>query len=112
MEDFSVGQILFMLMNDENQVLPVRIIERVTRETSNGHSTAYVVTTSDGKDVVLSKINGIPYQNINDLRDVMLANVTKAINNIVSRAESVAKTKLLIAKADLVEDNLEKDTLQ
>lgn len=109
MEDFSVGQVLFILMNDENQVLPVHVIERVTRETSSGQTTQYIVSTSDGKKLILSKINGIPYSNIDDLRGTMISNVTRAIDNIISRAESVAKTKLTLSNGV---DIVEKETLQ
>ena len=109
MDDFSVGQILFVLMSEENQVLPVKVIERVTRETSLGETRMYIVVTGvDDKQYDLSKIKGRPFINPDDVRVEMLTNVTRVIDKIISRAQMIASTKLDVIK--VINQNVEKSS--
>ncbi|MDB4337481.1 hypothetical protein OAA09_00525 [bacterium] len=89
--DYKVGQVLYALSSKEMSVIPLRITERIVRETMTGEVVSYVATTTDGKVVNdLSKLTARFFTSSGDTKAAMVKNATDVIQSIVERAESKA----------------------
>ena len=89
---YSVGQVLFVMMSKEMSVIPVRVSERIVRETLDGEVTSYMIAIP-GKErsISLEKITGTVYTSLPEVREGMIENVTAVIDGLVTRAEKIAQ---------------------
>lgn len=90
--EYSVGQVLFIMLPKEMSVVPVQVSERIVRETLEGEMTSYMITVP-GKDrsVSLEKLPGTVYTSLPDVKTGMIENVTTVISSLVERAEKIAQ---------------------
>jgi hypothetical protein len=92
---YSVGQVLFLLMEKDRRVLPVQIIEQVVRKTLKGESISYVVKLPDKNSTVvdLDKVKAEIFADENQVRERMTENTLAMIEMIISKSVSVAGEK-------------------
>ena len=90
--EYSVGQVLFIMMPKEMAVIPVQVSERIVRETLDGQATSYMLSVP-GKEraVSLEKVPGVVYTSLSDVKTGMIENVTSVISSLVDRAEKIAQ---------------------
>ena len=89
MKDYCVGQILFLIAN--NNVIPVQIIEEVIRTTLSGKEKTYIVKfpDKDGSTSDINKIKGDLFSSQEEVRKFMIDNATTAINAMISKANEI-----------------------
>jgi hypothetical protein len=94
MQTYEVGQIVYLLVNGETKVIPVRVIEAITRRTLQGVETTYMVQIPDkGRTVMsLSDLDAEPYSNLDEVKKIMLERVTNSIENTITRTQALANT--------------------
>lgn len=108
--EYSVGQILFVLLKKERAVLPIRIVEQVIRQTVDKKIISYMVMLPNDEETVmkLEKLNADIFLSIDDVRKKMLDNATVMIEKIIDNAENVKNTKFGVAENNIdISDSVE-----
>jgi hypothetical protein len=89
---YSIGQVLYVLMNRETKICPVQIIEEITKKSLNGETTNYVVRSGPkGETKQLSELDGQVFDSIDTLRQTLHEKVLKMIDIVVENSEKKAK---------------------
>ena len=89
--DYKVGQVLYALASKEMAVIPIRITERIVRETLSGEVVSYVAETPEGKKIEdLSRLSASFYPTPEEVKASMIDNATAVIQSIVDKASSKA----------------------
>ena len=91
MSAYTVGQILYLLQTKNFSVVPVQVAEQITKNTLDGSETVYNVKIP-GKDTMLdlSSFEGDVFDNLPDVKNHMLKNVTQNIEKMISGAAEIA----------------------
>jgi hypothetical protein len=105
-----VGQVLYALSNKEMAVIPLRVTERILRETLDGEVVSYVAKTAGGKQVEdLSKLSATFFTTADDVKVALVENVTRVVQQIVDNASQTADQAFgEAAKSDNVKTNTTK----
>jgi hypothetical protein len=97
--EYSVGQVLYALSKKEMRVTPIRITERIVRQTLSGEIVSYVAQFPSGKAIAdLSAVKGEIYIALNDVHEVMISNVTSVIDKIIDDASNRASSSFETCK--------------
>ena len=113
---FSVGQVLYVFMNKNRAVIPVQVVEEVTRKTLDEIAVSYVVCLpdSDKTHINLDDIESKPFNSIEDVRDHMMKNAKDAISSIIEKSKKTSisffgKSATLDSKSVNTVNNIDKD---
>jgi len=93
---YKVGQVLFIILNKKQQVVPVQVTEQVVRRSLNGEEISYSVAVpgrEDMKNIALEQIDGEVFTSIDKLRTQMFEHASSVIDMISSKAVNVAKNR-------------------
>lgn len=93
MNDYKVGQVLFVIPSDSATVIPVQIVEKRISETTAGTVIKHIIKSPKEKapTMVLETVKGSIYVDLRQVRDIMVKNATNAIEGMVKHAANVAK---------------------
>ena len=87
---YRVGQVLYVILNKRQQVIPCQVVEQVVRKKLEGQEeTSHIVRIPlkrEFKEHTLSELDGIPYESIEDVRKVLFENVSMYIEDVTSSA--------------------------
>ena len=91
--NYSVSQILYLLMHKEKTVIPVQVVEKVLRTTVEGEVVSYVIElpTKNRDKRGLDTIEASVYENSDNVRAAMLQNANKTINTIIEKSKKIAE---------------------
>jgi type I restriction-modification system DNA methylase subunit len=91
MKNYEIGQIIFLLSNDDMRLCPVRVIEETLIKSMKGETKRYVVEYEDqeGKGTLLNlpSKNYVEFSSLDEARNYMIVNATSAIDKICESAE-------------------------
>jgi hypothetical protein len=93
---YSVGQVLFIILNKKQQVIPCQVTEQVVRRSVSGEEISYSVSIpgrSENKIHELDTIDGEVFNSIEDVRTYMLEQTNQMISTITDKALAVAKNR-------------------
>jgi len=109
MKNYEVGQILFMTSPKSLNVLPVQIVEEVIRTTMNGQEKTYMLKLPDANNTItdIKDIKGELFASKNELKDYMVNNATKAIDDIIEKAQTICN-KMFETKTEKADTKIEK----
>ena len=90
---YSVGQILFVIMNKKNQVYPMQVVEEITKKTLRGEVTNYVLQggSSIESTIMLDQVDGEVFDSADEVRRILQARASAQINKLVSAAVDKSK---------------------
>jgi hypothetical protein len=90
---YSVGQILFVVMNKKNQVYPMQVVEEITKKTLKGEITSYVLQggSSTQSTIMLDQVDGEVFDSADEVRRVLQSRATTQINKLVAAAVEKSK---------------------
>jgi hypothetical protein len=89
--DYDVGQVLYAVSHKEMQVIPLRVTERIVRQTLEGEIVTYVAQLPTGEVLSdLSKLGEDLHTSLDEVRDRMLFTITGVVDKIVDTAKEVA----------------------
>lgn len=95
MKEYSIGQVLFILLKGDTSIHPVLVTEEVRKRTVQGSTVEYtvelVLKTGKRSHVMLSELEAHVFDDISDARSYLINNATKAINDICSSASQNAE---------------------
>lgn len=87
---YSIGQILYIILNKEAKICPVQVIEIVKRTTISGDQTTYLV--QNGKMTIsLFEIDGEIHESPESVRDALTEKAVTTITKLVESATARAK---------------------
>tara|TARA_B100000674_G_C37893380_1_gene940103 strand:- start:188 stop:637 length:450 start_codon:yes stop_codon:yes gene_type:complete len=93
MNDYFVGQLLYLVPVNKLNIIPLQIIEKITRNTINGNEVTYLAQfpNKDKTIVDVKKIKGQLYGDESNLRNMMIKNATDAIDGLILNAKNIQK---------------------
>ncbi|HIL97544.1 MAG TPA: hypothetical protein EYG51_16765 [Pseudomonadales bacterium] len=100
--EYSVGQILYLILKKKQIVLPVRVVEQILRRTVDGEEVKYIVEApAKGRRLVqypLGELSSEVFEDLADARKLLLANANEAIDGIISLANRSAEKHFITPK--------------
>lgn len=95
MTKFKVGQIVYVLNNDTRSIKPAQIVIENRQKTLKGTIISYDAHIAGKLSDETTKIDDSNYENVFEsskkLRDYLISNATKAINDLIDDAEKQSK---------------------
>jgi len=86
----KINQLLWVLDSKTNSVVPVKIIEKVTKETAQGVESEFIVLTTTEKRAHLNQIEGRYFEELDDARASLLSSAKNLIDNVIDRARNMS----------------------
>lgn len=101
MQNYEVGQIIYLLVKGEMKVIPTRVVEAITRKRLSGTDTTYMVQLPDKERTIidLTELEAEPFNDLGRVREVMLERVAASIEGTIKRTEALARS--LSSQADV-----------
>lgn len=90
---YSIGQVLFIVLNKKSQVYPMRVIEVITKKTLRGEDVKFLLQggTDASATVMLDAVDGEVFDSAESARRTLIDRATKQINKIVDIARTKAR---------------------
>lgn len=87
----QINQVLWVINGENQTVIPVQIVEKVTKETASGVKTEFIVQNIAGKKFSLNSLNGPYFERSSDAYNHLLSAAQNLIKKVISRAEEAAQ---------------------
>lgn len=104
-----INQILWIINNESKSVVPVKIVEKITKETLEGERIEFVVESVQGKRKNLSEMKVTYFETHEDARKHLLDSAINLIDGIISRAIEISEK---FSDDSVVHENQPSDTIQ
>ncbi len=92
---FEIGQIIYVLSNKTQSILPCIVQEQIHHRRLDGDSVSYkIVFGPPGKQKVvdLTRVDGETYGTLEEVREVVIADFTKLVDNLINEASQRTET--------------------
>jgi len=92
--EYSVGQILYVVMKNDNKVVPMQVCEEITRKTLEGLKIDYVVKVGSedkGSTLTVAQIEGDIFDSPEQAIQVLTDKAHSSIVRLVNLAQEKAK---------------------
>mgnify|MGYP003652043977 FL=1 len=114
MEQYEVGQILYMTSSKSFKIIPIQVVEEVVRTTINGKEETYMICFPDKEKTVtdIKKIKTEIFKTVDEVENHLINNTKKAIKQLIQEAdiiknEAFGTTKKI--KSDIVDQLVQQD---
>ena len=93
MEDYQVGQIIFLIGEKTTRVLPIQVVEEVIRTTIEGKIKTYTIKMPDknGTTADIYTLKGTLFKDKKELRTYMLSNAKNAIDSMITTSDALSE---------------------
>ena len=100
MNDYEVGQILFMSSDKSLKIIPIQVVEEVIRTTLHGKEKTYMIQLPDKKRTIadINALKGDVYEDVDILKADMISKATDSIGNMILMATKLASSMFEISK--------------
>ena len=94
---YTVGQVVFLLLQKELKVIPAMVVEQTVTRTLDGEKTTFSVIipstskNTEPKKYPLDKLDAKVYTSIGHARTAMIENATGKIDSILNASEELAR---------------------
>jgi len=89
---YQVGQVLYLILNKKQQVIPAQIVEQIVRRTLDGEITLHSVKLPSKDNLYkLEELDAEVYHSPQDVQEKLRANALTVIEQMVTQAETLAK---------------------
>jgi len=87
---YKVGQVVYIILNKRQTVLPAQVVEETVRRTLNGEEVTYSVRVPNNtkKTYALAELDGDVYSSLGDVREKLVSNATAVIDDLINNARS------------------------
>ena len=86
----KINQLIWVINGDTKNIVPVKIVEKVIKETINGSQTAYTVMTQSGKKLSLSD-GHLFFQTLEEAKNYLVEAAMSLVNEVVRKAQVSAE---------------------
>jgi hypothetical protein len=114
----SIGQIIYVLSNKTQKIIPAIVVEEMTVKKIDGNETSWKVSVGpQGKEKIIDskRLDGELYANLDEIQRVMQERLSEFITQIVSDARSRAETwygqKTKLIQQQVNNDKIDPNTL-
>ena len=116
MEEYEVGQILYMTSTKSFKIIPIQVVEEVIRTTITGKEKTYMVCFPDKEKTVtdIKKIKTAIFKTVSAVEAHLIDNTKKAIKQLIKEAD-IIKNDAFGATKDIVketQDNISEQLVQ
>ena len=92
--EYQVGQIIYLLDNARNAILPARVFEQVTKKTIEGEEEFFYVEVPGAKELLnLSDFDGMVFDQPEKVKIHLFETLKKNVESIVDKAVGVSVEK-------------------
>jgi len=109
MEQYEVGQILYMTSSKSFKIIPIQVVEEVVRTTISGKEKTYMICFPDKEKTVtdINKIKSKIFKTIADVESHLIENTKAAIKQLIKEAELIKNDAFGSIKKtdDVIEDD-------
>jgi len=87
---YSVGQVVFVIVQQQDKIMPLQIVEEITKKTVSGEEIIYKAVyggDAERKQYNLSLIKGEIFSTIEDVKKFLMTNTANWIEKIVTDAQ-------------------------
>jgi hypothetical protein len=90
---YSIGQVLFVVLNKKSQIYPMQVIEIITKKTLQGEEIQYLLQGGSDKTstVLLNQVDGEIFDESEKARSILVQRATSQINRLVDAAVTKSK---------------------
>ena len=100
---YEVGQVLFLILSKKQHVVPVQVVEQVTRRSLDGEETSYSVRIPGRADLHnLHELKADVYVSLEAVQAKLQDNAIHAIGKIVNSAGNLAAKHFNISQGDIL----------
>ena len=93
MSNYEVGQVLFILAGSNQGVVPVKVCEEIKRKSLKGMTVDYLVIFPGREEPInLKEAKKRVFVSVADAKQYMMDNAEIAVDNLLKKAASIAKT--------------------
>jgi hypothetical protein len=93
MTEFKIKDIVFVAIEKKMQILPARVIEKLTQESADGTTIMLTLEFPGVKDPRTVPADHNIFGSVEDAREKLLARVTKSIDNMCELARKVSQER-------------------
>lgn len=102
---YRVGQVIYVLNNESSQVIPIQVVEQVTRVTLDGEKISYMINVPHNRGEVskpapLEKVKGEIFDSLAEAREHLRKNALRAVESIVKKAQKMAEVSFGTVESD------------
>lgn len=83
---FGIGQVVYAIDPRRNRVMPLQIVEEITKRTMQGEETSYVVRVDAENMANLTDVASEVYETADQVKDAMVKRATTAIVGLIDEA--------------------------
>jgi hypothetical protein len=88
---FKVGQIIYLIPENERKVLPAQVTEEILRRTLGGEETVWMIKLAGSQKNVPLDPNAAEYfTDVNILRDTLINRTTAQVNTMLDKTIEIA----------------------
>lgn len=99
MNDYIIGQVLYVVVRGENRVRPMQVVEEILRKTIDGVHKTYMLSPGDDRDTVsIHDLDAEIYSNADEVKHALIEKASSTINKIVDNAVERANQLFHIAQ--------------
>lgn len=81
----KINQLIWIINGETKNVIPVKIVEKVIKETADGSQTAYTVMTPGGKKTTLSDSH-LYFQTVEEAKKYLVDAAMSLVEEVIKRA--------------------------
>lgn len=101
--NYKVGQFLYICDEERIKIIPVQVVEEIIRKTIEGTEKKFKIMFPDSENtvIVLEKVKGKIFEDIDSIQDYMIKNASDAIKRMRIAAESLRDQSFKKEKNDV-----------
>lgn len=90
---YSIGQVLFIVLNKKSQIYPMQVVEIITKKTLKGEEIQYLLQGGSDKasTVLLNQVDGEIFDESEKAKSILVQRATSQINRLVDSAVTKSK---------------------
>ena len=87
MNDYIIGQVLYVVVRGENRVRPMQVVEEILRKTVDGVHKTYMLYPGDDRDTIsIHDLDADIYSSSDEVKSALIEKASTTINKIVDNA--------------------------
>mgnify|MGYP001379038056 CR=1 FL=1 len=100
--NYKVGQVLFMISIKSQKIIPMQIVEEVSRTTMTGTEKTFMVKLPDDDATVvdINHLKGEIFSDIDRVKHSLIEKATASIEKMIIHASHIAKNKYNISQKE------------
>lgn len=89
----EIGQIIYIVKKGSMSIEPAMVVEEIVKRTlSHGLEENYLIEWDDGGSVLLGNVEGEVFNNVDELRNVLVSRATTSIERMIAQTSKRAKS--------------------